>query len=117
MEFAKKFVQDFAQLFNAALGIDADKDKKITFVEVGSLLMVLVAKTMANYPTAIQALEEIRDAFAGPEKQAERQELVAVFGDNFDLENDEIENLVEEWLFQLVEVYGLIIRTADAFKK
>ncbi len=117
MEFAKKFIADFAQLFNAALGIDSDKDKKISFIEVGSLLMVLVAKTMANYPTAIQALEEIRDAFAGPEKEEERKELVSVFGENFDLPNDEIEELIEDWLFQLVEMYDLIIRTADAFKK
>ena len=117
MEFAKKFVSDFALLFNASLGIDSNKDKKISFIEVGSLLMVVVDKTMRNYATALDAIQEIQEAFIGPENAPARAELVAVFGDNFDLANDELEGIIEDWLLQSVSVYNLILRTKEIFQK
>lgn len=109
-EFAKKFITDLTAILNAVLSIDADKNKKIELSEVLPLLMVVVTRTMSSYGSIGQALSELEEAFVGEENADARAELVAVFAANFDLSNDELEELVEDTLSYLVEGYDLILR-------
>lgn len=109
-EFAKKFITDFTAILNAVLAIDANKDKKIELSEVLPLLMVVVTRTMSSYGSIGQALSELEEAFVGEENAGARAELVAVFAENFDLQNDGLEELVEDTLAYLVEGYDLVLR-------
>jgi len=109
-EFAKKFITDLTAILNAVLSIDADKNKKIELSEVLPLLMVVVTRTMSSYGSIGQALSELEEAFVGEENAGARAELVAVFSANFDLTNDELEELVEDTLSYLVEGYDLVLR-------
>ena len=109
-QFAKKFIEDFTAILNAVLTIDANKDKKIELSEVLPLLMVVVTRTMSSYGSIGQALSELKEAFVGEGNAGARAELVAVFAEKFDIENDVIEELVEDTLAYLVEGYDLVLR-------
>lgn len=116
-EFAKTFVADFAKTLNALVKIDADGNKQISITEVGAALLVVITNTMRNYSNAIFAIEEIKGAFTGAENAPARAELVGVFAEAFDLDNDVLEQLIEDTLLFAVAGYDLVTRWGGMVKK
>lgn len=84
------FVADVADLISKLIKIDADKDGSISLFEGLNAGQVLIFKVMAQYQKAPEAIEQLRDA-----DSTERKELIKVFNQSFDLDNDEVEDLIE----------------------
>jgi hypothetical protein len=87
---ASPFVADIADLISKLIKIDADKDGSISLFEGLNAGQVLIFKVMAQYQKAPEAIEQLRDA-----DSTERKELIKVFNQSFDLDNDEVEDLIE----------------------
>lgn len=90
IDVASPFVADVADLVSKLIKIDADGDGSISVFEGLNAGQVLIFKVMAQYQKAPEAIEQIRDA-----NSEERKELMEVFKQGFDLENDEVEYLIE----------------------
>ena len=90
IDVASPFVADVADLVSKLIKIDADGDGSISVFEGLNAGQVLIFKVMAQYQKAPEAIEQIRDA-----DSEERKELMEVFKQGFDLENNEVEDLIE----------------------
>lgn len=90
IEFASPFVRDVAELISKGLRIDSDKDGKISLTEGLVLGQSVIVTLMKHYSDALQAVEDLKDADA-----IERKELIKVFSEGFDLDDDTIESLIE----------------------
>lgn len=90
IEFASPFVRDVAELISKGLRIDADKDGKISLTEGLVLGQSVIVALMKHYSDVLQAVEDLKDADA-----VERKELIKVFSEGFDLDDDVIESLIE----------------------
>ena len=90
IDVASPFVADVADLISKLIKIDADKDGSISLFEGLNAGQVLIFKVMAQYQKAPEAIEQLRDA-----DSTERKELIKVFNQSFDLDNDEVEDLIE----------------------
>jgi hypothetical protein len=90
IEFASPFVRDVAELISKGLRIDADKDGKISLTEGLVLGQSVIVALMKHYSDVLQAVEDLKDADA-----IERKELIKVFSEGFDLDDDTIESLIE----------------------
>lgn len=90
IDVASPFVADVADLISKLIKIDADKDGSISLFEGLNAGQVLIFKVMAQYQKAPEAIEQLRDA-----DSTERKELIKVFNQSFDLNNDKVEDLIE----------------------
>lgn len=90
IDVVSPFVADVADLISKLIKIDADKDGEISLFEGLNAGQVLIFKVMAQYQKAPEAIEQLRDA-----DSTERKELIKVFKQSFDLNNDEVEDLIE----------------------
>lgn len=90
IEFASPFVRDVAELISKGLRIDADKDGKISLTEGLVLGQSVIVTLMKHYNDALEAVNDLKDADA-----IERKELIKVFSEGFDLDDDAIESLIE----------------------
>jgi hypothetical protein len=90
IDVASPFVADIADLISKLIKIDADKDGSISLFEGLNAGQVLIFKVMAQYQKAPEAIEQLRDA-----DSTERKELIKVFNQSFDLNNDKVEDLIE----------------------
>jgi len=90
IDVASPFVADVADLISKLIKIDADKDGSISLFEGLNAGQVLIFKVMAQYQKAPEAIEQLRDA-----DSTERKELIKVFNQSFDLDNDEVEDLIK----------------------
>jgi hypothetical protein len=113
---------DNARILSAFLGkvvtavstIDANRDGKITALEVLNKLQVIAFEAFVTLPgmSLKTALAELRDA-----NNDERQQLLLAFAEKFQLNNVEAEWLLEDWLFWLEEGITLAARTKRLFAK
>ena len=90
IDVVSPFVADVADLISKLIKIDADKDGQISLFEGLNAGQVLIFKVMAQYQKAPEAIEQLRDA-----DSTERKELIKVFNQSFDLDNDKVEDLIE----------------------
>lgn len=90
IDVASPFVADVADLISKLIKIDADKDGEISLFEGLNAGQVLIFKVMAQYQKAPEAIEQLRDA-----DSTERKELIKVFKQSFNLDNDKVEGLIE----------------------
>ena len=90
IDVASPFVADVADLISKLIKIDADKDGEISLFEGLNAGQVLIFKVMAQYQKAPEAIEQLRDA-----DSTERKELIKVFNQSFDLNNDKVEDLIK----------------------
>jgi hypothetical protein len=67
---------------------------------------------IAIYGTLPAALAELKDV-----DSVERAELVKVFNENFDLSDDVVESLLEEWFVLIDQVITLSSKTVTKFSK
>jgi hypothetical protein len=113
---ASPFVADVAAIISRLIAIDADKDGQISLSEGLVVGQDIIVKVMRHYSTASEAIEELKDA-----NSAERKELIAVFGQGFDLSNKEAEGLIEDTLAfvegAVTEAINIGQRWADLLKK
>lgn len=90
IEFASPFVRDLAELVSKALRLDMDGDGNISLTEGLVFGQSLIVSFMKHYDSVKDALEDLKDA-----DSTERKELIRIFSEGFDLDNDEIESLIE----------------------
>ena len=77
-------------MISKGLRIDADKDGKISLTEGLVLGQSVIVALMKHYSDVLQAVDDLKDADA-----VERKELIKVFSEGFDLDDDTIESLIE----------------------
>jgi hypothetical protein len=104
-------IRTVAQLITALTKIDANKDGNIDTAEIFAIVQVFVMKVVAVYGSLPAALAELKDV-----DSTERKELVKVFNEEFDLSNDVLEGLIEEWLVIVDQLVTLGLKTASHFK-
>lgn len=110
-EKLKGVVATLAQLITSAIKADVNKDGKIDTVEIFSIVQFFVVKVVSIYGSFDQALSELKEL-----DNTERAELVQVFNSNFDLDNDQVEQLLEEWLVVVDKAITLSTKTAALLK-
>lgn len=96
IDVASPLVRDVANVISAGVQIDRDGDGKIGWGEGFGFGQALISAVMRQYSNLQVAMEQLQDA-----NNAERQELIQVFADGFDLPNDEVENAVEKTMEKL----------------
>lgn len=104
-------VRTLAQLITSAIKVDANKDGKIDTVEIFAIVQFFVVKVVSVYGSFDQALLELKDL-----THEERAELIQVFNSEFDLENDQVEKLLEEWLVIIDQAITISSKTAALLK-
>ena len=113
---ASPFVADVASIISRLIAIDADKDGEISLSEGLVVGQDVIVKVMRHYSTAAEAIAELKDA-----NSAERKELIAVFGQGFDLSNKDAEKLIEDTLAfvegAVTEAINIGQRWSDLLKK
>lgn len=90
---ASPFVADIAAIISQLVAIDSDGDGNVSLTEGLVVGQNIIVKVMRHYSTAGEAIAELKDA-----NSEERKELIAVFGQGFDLSNKEAESLIEDTL-------------------
>ena len=90
---ASPFVADIAAIISQLVAIDSDGDGNVSRTEGLVVGQNIIVKVMRHYSTAGEAIAELKDA-----NSEERKELIAVFGQGFDLSNKEAESLIEDTL-------------------
>ena len=91
--------------------MDSDKDGKIELTEIFSFVQTLVMKVAAVYGTFPEAMKQFKDV-----KSAERKELIVAFADSFNLENNDAEEVIEEWLFVIDDIADAVVITKKYFE-
>lgn len=104
-------VRTLAQLITSAIKVDTNKDGKIDTVEIFAIVQFFVVKIVSVYGSFDQAIAELKDL-----THEERTELVKVFNEEFDLTNDQLEQLLEEWLLVIDKGVTLSSKTASLLK-
>lgn len=110
-EKLKGVVATLAQLITSAIKADVNKDGKIDTIEIFSIVQFFVVKVVTIYGTFDQALLELKDL-----THEERAELIKVFNDEFDLPNEQLEQILEEWLVIVDKAVTLSSKTATFLK-
>lgn len=116
---AKKSTNIVAQLLGkfitTLLGIDANNDGKIVWVETLNATQTIVMSVLVNYPGF--DVEEFKMQLAAlKDNPAEREALINTFADEFDLRNDVVEFLIEDTLRYLEDGFTLSERWSKVFK-
>ena len=104
-------IRTLAQLITTTTKIDSDKDGKIDTAEMLSTIQFFIMKIVSVYGSISDALTELKDV-----DSEERKVLVKVFNEEFDLENDVVEGLIEEWLVIIDQLITLGSKTSSHFK-
>lgn len=102
------------KIVTAVSTIDANRDGKITALEILNKLQVIAFDAFVTLPgiSVKKAIAELRDA-----NNEERQQLLLAFAEKFQLNNVEAEWLLEDWIFWLEQGYTLYVRTKQMFAK
>lgn len=113
IEFASPFIRDVAELISKGLRIDADGDGKISLTEGLVLGQSLIISLMKHYSSVLDAVADLKDADA-----IERKELIQVFSEGFDLDDDTIESLIERTIAfvedTITQTTGLVKEWSEA---
>lgn len=104
-------IRTLAQLITTATNIDSNKDGKIDTAEMLSIVQIFVMKVISVYGSISEAVNELKDV-----DSEERTILVKVFNEEFDLKNDVVEELIEEWLVVIDQLITLGSKTSAHFK-
>lgn len=112
IEKLKPTIKVLAQLISSVSSADANQDGKIDAAETFSIVQVFVMKLISVYGSLSGALAELKDLDA-----QERKELITAFNEAFDLTDDVVEELIEEWLVTIDQVATLGAKTLEHFKK
>jgi len=110
IEKLKPTIQHLAQLISAFTKVDVNGNGKIDTAEIFGIVQVLVFKVISIYGTLPDALAELKDV-----NSAERTELIKLFNEEFDLADDVLESLLEEWFLIIDQVITLSTKTVKHF--
>lgn len=91
IEISKPVIRDFASVISSLINIDANRDGKIDTGEGFGFGAILFNAVLRHYANLGEFLAEMKDT-----DSAERKELITVFKEGFDLQNDEVEFLIED---------------------
>jgi hypothetical protein len=104
-------LRTLAQLITSATKIDANKDSKVDTAEIFGFVQIIVMKVVSIYGSIPAALAELQDV-----DSAERKELIKVFKEEFDLADDALETLIEDWITVLNDLADTFATTLKHFK-
>jgi hypothetical protein len=102
----KSLVTAFGELITAAAKLDSDKDGKIELTEIFSFVQTLVMKVAGVYGSFPEAIKQLNDVTS-----EERTEFIDTFASEFELSNDDAEELIEEWLYMVDDLLDAIKAT------
>jgi len=108
---AALLASDLGSIITGLVNIDTNNDGKISAIETFGFLQLATVKVLSRYRTLSEAMAELKDA-----DSTERKALIGELAKTFDLENDEAELLIEDWLFWVEEGGTLVGRTIDLLK-
>lgn len=108
---AKSLVETLAKVASTAASIDKNKDGKIDLNETITVVQAFIVEGINVFGDFKEGLDQLRGATAEDMKV-----LVDAFKVKFDLENDEIEELIEDWISLVIEVIDTIQYTAKFLK-
>lgn len=111
IENLKPTIKVLAQLISSISSADSNQDGKIDAAEMFGIVQVFVMKLITIYGSLSEAMTELKDL-----DSQERKELIAAFNEAFDLKNDVVEELIEEWLVVIDQVSTLGVKTLNHFK-
>lgn len=112
IEKLKPTIKVLAQLISSVSSVDANQDGKIDAAETFGIVQVFVMKLISVYGSLGEALVELKDV-----DSQERKELILAFNEAFNLTDDVVEELIEEWLVTIDQVVSLGTKTLEHFKK
>lgn len=108
---AALLASDLGSIITGLVNIDTNKDGKISAIETFGFLQLATVKVLSRYRTLSEAMAELKDT-----DSTERKALIAELAKTFDLENDEAELLIEDWLYWVEEGGTLVGRTINLLK-
>lgn len=108
---AKKFTEVIAEMISAAVDVDRNNDGSYSMGEMWKIVKVLFSHGNQVRKTWKSAFDEISKL-----KSDQRQEVVKAFKEKFDINNDEAEVLVEDWLDLSLKLLETFERTQKILK-
>lgn len=108
---AKKFTEVIAEMISAAVDVDRDQDGNYSMGELWKIVKVLFSNGNQVRKTWKSAFGEISKL-----KSEQRQDVVDAFKEKFDINNDEAELLVEDWLDLSLKLLETFERTQKILK-
>lgn len=108
---AKRLVEAFGKVISQVATLDKDKDGNISISEIITFVQAFIMEAVAVYGDFPTAIKQFRDA-----KGEDRETLITAFADTFELPNADAEVLIEDWLFQIIEVAELVGETIKVIK-
>lgn len=102
----KLLAEGIGRLITAAVNVDSDKSGKIETSEWVSLIMTFamsVGQNIAGYQAFVELLKETDT----------RAEVIEAISGQFDIPNDELEELIEDTFRELNDTSGLVLRWID----
>lgn len=112
IENLKPTVKVLANLISSLSNADSNNDGKFDSAEIFAIVQIFIMKLITVYGSISEALVELKDV-----DSTERKELIKLFNQEFNLQNDLVEELIEEWLVVIEQLVTLGTKTVDHFKK
>ena len=111
MENARKFGEAIGKLTTGAINLDSNRDGKISTAEIIGFGTTVLVQALGNFQNIPEAIRELRK-----EGSAARVAFLEGLKNEFDLENDAAEFIIEDWLDWIEKGITLGERTAKVLK-
>lgn len=108
---ATKLVETLAKVASTAAAADKNKDGKIDLNETITLVQAFIVEGINVFGDFKEGLDQLRSA-SGDDMKV----LVEAFKTKFDLDNDDLESLIEDWISVVIEVVDIIQYTGKYLK-
>lgn len=109
---ATKLVETLAKVASIAAAIDKNKDGKIDLNETITAVQAFIVEGINVFGDFNEGLNQLRDA-SGDDMKV----LVEAFKAKFDLDNDDLESLIEDWISVVIEVVDIVKYTSKYLKQ
>jgi len=103
------------KLAGGLINIDANQDGKVSLLEGGNLVQTVVFQAIGLFSGGTDELkQQLAEHWSNPEI---REDWMTRLKNDFDIINDEAEELIEDWLDHVNQTITLIQKTTGFFKK
>ena len=108
---ATRLIEAFAKIISQVATLDKDKDGSISVTEIITFVQSFIMEAVAVYGDFATAIPQLRDANGD-----DRTMLAQTFAEKFELPNEEAEVLIEDWIFQILDLADLVGQTIKTIK-
>lgn len=109
---ATKLVETLAKVASLAASIDRNQDGKIDLNETITVVQAFILEGINVFGDFNEGLNQLRNADSEAMKT-----LVEAFKVKFDLPNDDLESLIEDWISVVLEVVDIVQYTSKYLKQ